>query len=155
MGMDVRLVAPKELWPNADLVNTCRASAAQTGAKLTLTDDVLAGVQGVDFVHTDVWVSMGEPEEVWNDRIETLRPYQVTAQTMAATGNPAAKFMHCLPAYHNRETGIGEQIYRRFGLDGLEVTEDVFESDRAVVFDQAENRMHTIKAVMVATLGDV
>lgn len=154
MGMDVRLVAPRELWPNPELVETCRQIAAQTDAQLTLTEDVAAGVQGVDFVHTDIWVSMGEPESVWNDRVELLRPYQVNQQVMEMTGNPSAKFMHCLPAYHNRETAIGEQIYQRFGLDGMEVTEDVFESEQAAVFDQAENRMHTIKAVMVATLGD-
>ncbi|MCG3210584.1 MAG: Ornithine carbamoyltransferase [Anaerolineae bacterium] len=154
MGMDVRLVAPKELWPKAELVDTCRQIAAQTGARLTLTDDVAAGVQGVDFVHTDIWVSMGEPEHVWNERIELLRDYQVNARLMELTGNPAAKFMHCLPSYHNRETKVGEEIFQRFGMDGLEVTEDVFESERSVVFDQAENRMHTIKAVMVATLGD-
>jgi len=154
MGMDVRLVAPKELWPNPELVETCRQIAAQTGARLTLTEHVAAGVNGVDFVHTDIWVSMGEPEAVWNERVELLRPYQVNAQVMEMTGNPAAKFMHCLPSYHNRETKIGEEIYQRFGLDGLEVTEEVFESERSIVFDQAENRMHTIKAVMVATLGD-
>ncbi len=154
MGMDVRLVAPKELWPKAELVDTCRQIAAQTGARLTLTDDVTAGVQGVDFVHTDIWVSMGEPEHVWNERIELLRDYQVNTRLMERTGNPAAKFMHCLPSYHNRETKIGEEIFQRFGMDGLEVTEEVFESERSVVFDQAENRMHTIKAVMVATLGD-
>ncbi len=154
MGMDVRLVAPKELWPNPELVETCRQIAAQTGARLTLTEHVAAGVNGVDFVHTDIWVSMGEPEAVWNERVELLRPYQVNAQVMELTGNPAAKFMHCLPSYHNRETKVGEEIYQRFGLDGLEVTEEVFESERSIVFDQAENRMHTIKAVMVATLGD-
>jgi ornithine carbamoyltransferase len=154
MGMDVRLVAPRELWPRPELVESCQQIAAQTGAQLTLTEDVVAGVSGVDFVHTDIWVSMGEPEHVWNDRIESLRDYQVNAQTMEATGNPAAKFMHCLPSYHNRETKIGEEIYQRFGMDGLEVTDEVFESGRSIVFDQAENRMHTIKAVMVATLGN-
>jgi ornithine carbamoyltransferase len=154
MGMDVRLVAPKALWPDPKLVESCKEIASQTGAKLTLTEDVAAGVAGVDFIHTDVWVSMGEPDSVWAERVEMLKPYQVNARAMELTGNPKARFMHCLPAFHNRETKIGEQIYQKFGLDGMEVTEDVFESEACVAFDQAENRMHTIKAIMVATLGD-
>ncbi len=154
MGMDVRLVAPKSLWPDPALVETCRAIADKTGARLTLTESVEAGVAGVDYVHTDVWVSMGEPDSVWAERIELLKPYQVNARVMQLTGNPQVKFMHCLPAFHNRETKIGEEIYQKFGLDGMEVTEAVFESDASLVFAQAENRMHTIKAVMVATLGD-
>jgi len=153
LGMDVRLCAPKELWPQNDLVETCREIAAETGARLTLTDDVSKGVQGVDFIHTDVWVSMGEPDSVWSERIDLLRPYQVDRQTLEMSANPGVKFMHCLPAFHNRETKIGEQIFQKFGLDGMEVTEEVFESPHSIVFDQAENRMHTIKAVMVATLG--
>ena len=154
MGMDVRLGAPRSCWPTEDLVERCRAIAAETGARITLTEDRDEAVHGVDFVHTDVWVSMGEPAETWTERIRLLRPYQVNAETLSATGNPAAKFMHCLPAFHNRETKVGEELYRAHGLDGLEVTEDVFESDRSIVFDQAENRLHTIKAVMVATLAD-
>ena len=153
LGMDVRICAPRHLWPNAELVAAGRAVAEQTGARLTLTEDVDEGVGGVDFIHTDVWVSMGEPDSVWQERIELLKPYQVNAAAMQRSGNPAVKFMHCLPAFHNRETKVGEQVYQKFGLDGLEVTEDVFESPASIVFDQAENRMHTIKAVMVATLG--
>ncbi len=154
MGMDVRLCAPSNLWPKEDLVAQCREIAANTGARLTLTDDVAEGVKGADYLHTDVWVSMGEPKEVWAERIKLLKPYQVNMDTLKLTGNPQVKFLHCLPAFHNRETTIGEEIYQEFGLDGMEVTEDVFESEHAVVFDQAENRLHTIKAVMVATLGD-
>ena len=153
LGMDVRLCAPRSLWPSADLVGACRDLAAASGARLTLTDDVDAGVAGADFVHTDVWVSMGEPKAVWEERVALLRPYQVNADVMARTGNPGAKFMHCLPAFHNRATTVGEEIYRQTGLDGLEVTDAVFESPRSIVFDQAENRMHTIKALMVATLA--
>ncbi len=155
LGMDVRICAPKSLWPAEQLVERCRAVAAQTGARLTLTEDVSEGVRGVDFVHTDVWVSMGEPDAVWAERIALLKPYQVNAHTMALTGNPNAKFMHCLPAFHNAETKIGRQVAEKFGFghDGMEVTEEVFESDRSIVFDQAENRVHTIKAVMVATLA--
>ncbi|MDA0329588.1 MAG: ornithine carbamoyltransferase [Gemmatimonadetes bacterium] len=152
-GMDFRIVAPKELWPNPALVARCRALAAETGGKVHLTDRVEEGVEGADFVHTDVWVSMGEPESVWAERIALLSPYQVNAEVMEATGNPDAKFMHCLPAFHNRDTKVGEEIYQKFGLDGLEVTEEVFESKNSVVWPQAENRLHTIKAVMVATLG--
>ena len=153
MGMDVRIVAPKALQPAKKLVDECMKIAAETGARITITDDPKAGVKGCDFLYTDVWVSMGEPESVWKERIELLKPYQVNAALMAATGNPACKFMHCLPAYHNRETKVGEDVYQKFGLDGVEVTEDVFESPASIVFDEAENRMHTIKAVMVATLG--
>ena len=154
MGMDVRIVAPKSLWPNPELVETCRKIAAETGATLTITDDVDAGVKGCDFLYTDIWVSMGEPDEVWKERISMLMPYQVNAKMMARTGNPKCKFMHCLPSYHNLETQAGRDVYKKFGLDGIEVTEDVFESENSIVFDEAENRMHTIKAVMVATLGE-
>ncbi|GIJ47906.1 ornithine carbamoyltransferase [Virgisporangium aliadipatigenens] len=153
LGMDVRICAPEALWPDEKLVKTCRDIAQDTGARLTLTDDVDRGVRGVDFLYTDVWVSMGEDESVWRERIRLLRPYQVNAETVRRTGNPRVRFMHCLPAFHNRDTAVGERIFRAEGLDALEVTDDVFESDRSVVFDQAENRMHTIKAVMVATLG--
>jgi ornithine carbamoyltransferase len=152
-GMDVRLCAPEHLWPEKDLVETCRAIAADTGARLTLTDDVDEGVAGVDYLYTDVWVSMGEDKSVWAERIDLLKPYQINAETLRRTGNPHVRFLHCLPAFHNRETTVGEQIYETYGLDGLEVTDDVFESEHSIVFDQAENRMHTIKAVMVATLG--
>jgi len=154
LGMDVRLCAPRGLWPEVELVERCKVIAQETGARLTLTESVEEGVKGVDYLHTDVWVSMGEPDSVWEERIELLKPYQVNMETMNLTGNPSVKFMHCLPAFHNRETVIGEEIYQKYGLDGMEVTEDVFESGRSIVFDQAENRMHTIKAVMVATLGD-
>jgi ornithine carbamoyltransferase len=153
LGMDVRLCAPAALWPQDALIAQAREIAAQTGARLMLTEDVAEGVKEVDFVHTDVWVSMGEAEGVWAERIKLLRPYQVNASLLALTGNPAVQFMHCLPAFHNRETKIGEQIFQKFGLDAMEVTEEVFESPRSIVWDQAENRMHTIKAVMVATLG--
>ena len=154
MGMDVRIVAPKALQPAAELVAECKKIAAETGARITITDDVDAGVKGCDFIYTDIWVSMGEPDEVWKERIAMLMPYQVNAKLMARTGNPNCKFMHCLPSYHNRDTKAGEDVYQKFGLDGVEVTEDVFESPASIVFDEAENRMHTIKAVMVATLGD-
>jgi ornithine carbamoyltransferase len=153
LGMDVRLGAPRTLWPADDLIEEAKRLAATSGGRVTLTEDPHEAVRGVDFVHTDVWVSMGEPTEVWADRIALLRPYQVDTAMMAATGNDGAKFMHCLPAFHNRETTVGEQLYDSFGLDGLEVTEDVFESPASIVFDQAENRLHTIKAVMVATLA--
>ena len=154
MGMDVRIVAPKALHPGAELQAQCRAIAAETGARITITDDVDEGVKDCDFVYTDIWVSMGEPDSVWKERIAMLMPYQVNAKLMERTGNPACKFMHCLPSYHNRDTKAGEDVYQKFGLDGIEVTEDVFESPASIVFDEAENRMHTIKAVMVATLGD-
>ena len=153
MGMDVRIVAPKALQPAKELVDECLKIAAETGARITITDDVKAGVKGCDFLYTDVWVSMGEPDSVWKERIELLKPYQVNAALMAATGNPACKFMHCLPAYHNRETKVGEDVFQKFGMNGVEVTEEVFESPASIVFDEAENRLHTIKAVMVATLG--
>ena len=154
MGMDVRIVAPKTLQPAAELVEECKRIATQTGARITVTDNVDEGVRKCDFVYTDVWVSMGEPVEVWKERIELLKPYQVNASLMERTGNPDCKFMHCLPSYHNLETQVGRDVYEKFGLDGVEVTEDVFESSASIVFDEAENRMHTIKAVMVATLGD-
>ena len=154
MGMDVRIVAPKALQPAAELVAECRKIAEETGARITITDDVDAGVKGCDFIYTDIWVSMGEPDEVWKERIAMLMPYQVNAKLMERTGNPKCKFMHCLPSYHNRDTKAGEDVYQKFGLDGVEVTEDVFEGPASIVFDEAENRMHTIKAVMVATLGD-
>ncbi len=154
MGMDVRLCAPKHLWPQDALIQTCQEIAAQTGARLTLTEDVAEGVAGVDFLYTDVWVSMGEPDSVWAERIELLLPYQVNANVLAMTGNPGVKFMHCLPSFHNTDTEIGQEIFEKFGIDAMEVTDEVFESEASIVFDQAENRMHTIKAVMVATLGD-
>ena len=154
MGMDVRIVAPKKLQPAKDLIDTCKKIAKETGAKLTVTDDVKKGVKGCDFLYTDVWVSMGEPAEVWKERIDMLKPYQVNKEMMEMTGNPKCKFMHCLPAYHNLETQVGRDVNKQFKLDGIEVTEDVFESEASIVFDEAENRMHTIKAVMVATLGD-
>lgn len=154
MGMDVRIVAPKGLQPDAELVATCQEIAKETGATLTITDNVAEGVKGCDFLYTDVWVSMGELAEVWAERIALLKPYQVNKEMMEMTGNPKCKFMHCLPAYHNLETQVGRDVYKQFGLDGVEVTEEVFESENSIVFDEAENRMHTIKAVMVATLGD-
>ena len=153
MGMDVRVVAPASLRPAPAVVEAARAVADETGARVTVTDDPSAGVQGVDFVHTDVWVSMGEPKDVWAERIELLTPYQVNAHLMERTGNPAARFMHCLPAYHDLGTTIGREIHAEFGLTALEVTDDVFEGPSSVVFDQAENRLHSIKAVLVATLG--
>ena len=153
MGMDVRIVAPKALWPSKELMDECRAIAAETGARMTVTEDVAAGVKGCDFIYTDIWVSMGEPDEVWKERIAMLKPYQVNAALMEKTGNPKCKFMHCLPSYHNRETKAGEEVFQKFGMDGVEVTEEVFEGPNSIVFDEAENRMHTIKAVMVATLG--
>jgi len=154
LGMHVRIGAPKHLWPTEDLVAQCRAIAAETGARITLTDDPVEAVKGTDFVHTDVWVSMGEPDSVWQERIALLKPYQVNAQLMKASGNPKVQFMHCLPAYHNKETKIGKEIFEKFGMDGVEVTEEVFESPASLAFEQAENRMHTIKAILVATLGE-
>ncbi len=153
MGMDFRAAAPKACWPTDELVATCREIAKETGAKITLTEDVAEGVKGVDFLYTDVWVSMGEPAEVWKERIQLLRPYQINMDVVKMTGNANVKFLHCLPAFHNRETTMGEDIFQKYGLNGMEVTEDVFESANSIVFDEAENRLHTIKAVMVATLG--
>ena len=153
IGADVRIVAPRELWPDEECIAHARRIGEETGAKVTVTDNVDEGVAGVDFVHTDIWVSMGEPKDVWNERIEMLRDYQVNASLMEKAG-PQAKFMHCLPAYHDRKTVIGEQLFEATGMDGIEVTDEVFEGPASIVFDQAENRMHTIKAVMVATLGD-
>jgi ornithine carbamoyltransferase len=154
LGMDVRIASPVELWPDADLRRTAEKLAEETGARVLVTDDVAAGVAGVDFVYTDVWVSMGEPAEIWDERIELLLPYQVTLELLEGTGNPDTKLMHCLPAFHDRHTGKGEELFQRTGLTALEVTDEAFESERSIVFDQAENRMHTIKAVMVATLGE-
>jgi ornithine carbamoyltransferase len=153
IGMDIRLGAPKACWPDDALIKRCRAIAERTGAKITLTEEVNVAAQGCDYVYTDVWVSMGEPDNVWAERIGLLQPYRVTAEVMKATGHPHAKFMHCLPAFHNAETKIGQEIKEKFGLDCMEVTDDVFESRASIVFDQAENRMHTIKAVLVATIG--
>lgn len=153
MGMDFRAAAPKACWPEEELVQKCLEIAKETGAKILLTENVAEGVKGVDFLYTDVWVSMGEPAEVWAERIKLLKPYQVNAEVVKKTGNPKVKFLHCLPAFHNRETTMGEDIFQKYGMDGLEVTDEVFESARSIVFDEAENRLHTIKAVMVATLG--
>ena len=152
-GMDARIVAPRSLWPTEEVVGHARELARNTGARVTLTEDLDAGVAGVDFVHTDVWVSMGEPDDVWAQRIALLTPYRVTADVLASSGNPDVKFMHCLPAFHDRETAVGERIYREFGLSSMEVTDEVFESAASIVFDQSENRMHTVKAVLAATLA--
>lgn len=153
MGMDVRIVAPKSLWNEPDVIAEAQRIAEETGARITHTEDVADGVAGVDFLYTDVWVSMGEPKEVWAERIELLKPYQVNMDVVKATGNPQVKFMHCLPAFHDRHTKVGEDLFQQTGMDALEVTDEVFESRHSIVFDQAENRMHTIKAVLVATLG--
>lgn len=153
MGVDFRAIAPEKVQPDKFLVSKASQIAKETGARIAITDDVDKGVKGCDFLYTDVWVSMGEPESVWKERIMLLKDYQVNSTVMEKTGNPEVKFMHCLPAFHNRETLIGEKIYKNFGLTAMEVTEEVFESAAAIVFDQAENRVHTIKAVMVATLG--
>jgi len=153
MGMDFRVVAPKSVQPNPQLVETALGIAKETGAKITLTEDLDSGVKGCDFIETDVWVSMGEAASVWEERIKLLKPYQVNAAVMEKTGNPQVKFLHCLPSFHNRETKMGEEIYQKFGLGSMEVDEEVFESPASLVFDEAENRIHTIKAVMVATLG--
>lgn len=153
MGMHIRLVAPKAFWPEEQLVEECQAIAQNTGAKITLTEDVAEGVKGCDFLYTDVWVSMGEAPEAWDERVAVMTPYQVNMDVIKLTGNPQVKFMHCLPAFHNNETVIGQQVADKYGMNGLEVTDEVFESDCSIVFDEAENRMHTIKAVMVATLG--
>ncbi|MCE1164328.1 MAG: ornithine carbamoyltransferase [Bacteroidetes bacterium] len=154
MGMDVRICGPKNLWPDEEVQKMAKEFAAKSGGSLMITDDPKKAVKGVDFIYTDVWLSMGEAADKWESRIKLLKPYQVNAELMKATGNPNAKFLHCLPAFHNRETKVGEEIFQKYGLNGLEVTEDVFESEASVVFDEAENRMHTIKAVMVATLAD-
>lgn len=152
MGMDVRIGAPRAFWPNDALVEQCRLIAKQTGARITLTEDAAAAVDQADFIHTDVWVSMGEAKETWKERTEQLRPYRVDAHLMAASNNPEVKFMHCLPAIHNRDTQVGQWLFNEFSLDGAEVSEEVFESVASIVFEQAENRMHTIKAVLVALL---
>jgi ornithine carbamoyltransferase len=153
LGMDVRIASPKSLWPREEIVENARSIASETGAQITITEDVAEAVRGADVLLTDVWVSMGEADEVWKERIELLTPYQVNAETMRLTGNPDVKFMHCLPAFHNTETEVGKEIFEKFGMEALEVTEEVFESPASLVFDEAENRLHTIKAVMVATLG--
>ena len=155
MGMDFRSAAPKEYQPDRTLIATCQEIARTTGAKIKITEDTAEAVKGVDFLYTDVWVSMGEPESVWEERIRLLKPYQVNSDIVDKTGNPDVRFLHCLPAFHNRETKAGEEIFQKYGLDGMEVTEEVFESERSIVFDEAENRMHTIKAVMVATLAGI
>jgi len=153
MGMDVRIGAPRHLWPNDELLEFARELEKLHKGKLTLTEDPVEAVKGVQFIHTDVWVSMGEPDEVWAERIELLKPYQVNAELMAASGNPRVRFMHCLPAFHNLETQVGRDIYKKFGMESLEVTEEVFESPAGIQFEQAENRVHSIKALLVATLG--
>lgn len=152
MGLDLRLVGPKELRPSSDLIDKCQEIAQHTNAKLTFTENLAAGVKNVDFIYTDVWVSMGEPEEVWDQRIPLLMPYRVDDKVMKLTNSKNVKFMHCLPAFHNRDTLAGETIWKRYGLDGVEVTDEVFESNQSIVFDQAENRLHAIKAMMVFTL---
>ena len=153
VGIDFRAAAPVSVQPDESLVQQCKEIAAQTGGKITITDDVKVAVKDADFLYTDVWVSMGEPKEVWDERIKLLKPYQVNQEVIDLTGNPDVKFLHCLPAFHNRETKVGEDIYQKFGLEAMEVTEEVFESEHSVVFDEAENRMHTIKAILVATLA--
>jgi ornithine carbamoyltransferase len=153
MGMDFRSVAPENMQPQKELMRKAEEIAKATGARIKITSNLEEGVEDCDFLYTDVWVSMGEPDEVWKERIELLKPYQVNRDVLKTTGNPTVKFMHCLPSFHNRETTVGEDIYKKFGLDSMEVTEDVFESEASIVFDEAENRLHTIKAVMVATLG--
>ena len=155
MGMEVRICGPKKLWPSDEYMTIAHELQAKHGGKLLVTDDVDAAVKGVDFIHTDVWVSMGEPKEVWKERIDLLKPYQVNAEMIKRSGNPHVRFMHCLPAFHDTETKLGRDIAENYGMDnGLEVTNDVFESEVNVAFEQAENRMHTIKALLVATLGD-
>lgn len=154
MGMDVRIASPSSLWPEKEFTAKAQELAERYGSKLTITDDPLAAVKGVDFIHTDVWVSMGEPDEVWQERIDLLKDYQVNQALMDASGNPRVKFMHCLPAFHNLETEVGRDIKEKFGIDCMEVTEEVFESPAGIQFEQAENRLHSIKALLVATLGD-
>jgi ornithine carbamoyltransferase len=153
LGMDVRIAAPQSRWPGEEIVSLALRVADETGARITITEDVGVAVKGCDVLFTDVWVSMGEPPEAWAERIELLKPYQVDAETMALTGNPDVKFMHCLPAFHNTDTAVGKELQEKYGLEALEVTDDVFESPASVVFDEAENRMHTVKAVLVATLA--
>jgi ornithine carbamoyltransferase len=153
MGIDFRAAAPGSCQPASELIQTCREIANHTGAKITITDNIEEAVGDCDFLYTDVWVSMGEPDHVWDERIRMLLPYQVNRKVMELTGNEACRFLHCLPAYHNRETKMGEEIFKRFGIEAMEVTEDVFESEASIVWDQAENRMHTIKSVMVATMA--
>jgi ornithine carbamoyltransferase len=153
LGMDVRICGPKQLWPPDSVVECAKSIAEETGARVTITDDPATGVKGVDFIHTDVWVSMGEDESVWDERIKLLMPYQVNRKLLEMSGNPGVKFMHCLPAFHNTETEVGEHIYKTFGVDAMEVTDEVFESKASIVFDQAENRMHTIKSILVATMA--
>lgn len=153
MGMDIRLAGPRQTWPGQERVDQARAIARETGARITLTEDAEAAVRGCDFLYTDVWVSMGESLDLWGERIQLMLPYQVNSRLMALTNNPDTKFLHCLPALHNTETRLGQEIYEKYGLDALEVTDEVFESNASIVFDQSENRLHTIKAVLVATLG--
>jgi len=153
IGMDIRLCGPATLWPHKALVDQCRALAETSGARITLTEKLAEGIEGCDFVYTDVWVSMGEPEQVWAERIALLSPFTVTQTVMDLSGNPHTKFLHCLPAFHNRDTTTGEKVFQTYGLDCMEVTEEVFESPASKVFDQAENRLHSIKAILVATIG--
>jgi ornithine carbamoyltransferase len=153
MGMDYRAVAPKSGHPEKMLIDKCREIAKTTGARISITENVAEGVKGVDFLYTDVWLSMGENPALWDSRIKEMLPYQVNMELLKTTGNPKVKFLHCLPAFHNRDTKVGEEIFQKYGVDGMEVTEEVFESEASIVFDQSENRLHTIKAVMVATLG--
>jgi ornithine carbamoyltransferase len=155
MGIDFRIAAPKAYQPSEELVAKCKAIAKETGAKITIIENVAEAVKDADFLYTDVWVSMGEPDSVWEERIRLLKPFQVNMDVIEKTGNPSVKFLHCLPAFHNMDTKVGEDIFKKFGLNGMEVTEDVFESKHSIVFDEAENRLHTIKAVMVATLGPI
>ena len=154
MGMDMRLAGPKQCWPHKSRVDQVLAVAQENGARITLAEDVADAVRGCDFLYTDVWVSMGESSELWSDRIKLMLPYQVNSKLMAMTQNPNTKFMHCLPALHNADTRLGKEMYEKYSLEALEVTDEVFESKASIVFDQAENRLHTIKAVLVATLGD-
>lgn len=154
MGMNFHLVCPKELNPTDELLNRCKSIAAENGGNILITDDIDQGVKGSDVIYTDVWVSMGEPDEVWKERLELLKPYQVNKEMMDKTGNPNVIFEHCLPSFHNADTKIGQQIFEKYGIREMEVTDEVFESKASVVFQEAENRMHTIKAVMVATLGE-
>ena len=153
LGMDLRIASHRSLWPRQEIVDLAHSVAEQSGAHINITEDVEEAVNGADVLLTDVWVSMGEPAEVWKERIDLLLPYQINARTMELTGNPSVKFMHCLPAFHNTDTAVGKELYEKFGLEALEVTDEVFESPASIVFDEAENRMHTIKAVLVATLG--